>query len=167
MLWGCAGHTVCNCILQCSVCVCACVYVCVYVCVRVRVRVCIYMYMCMWMGMCVCECVSACVSACVLVYSYVCVQMLGIYVLVCVRKYVPMYACMYVRVPETVYTTCIYHLYLYKHITVSNKLSINQSIYYILYIQYSSNSRHWHQKLDLRHEDIQSRGKYSSNHIVL
>ena len=33
--------------------------------------------------------------------------------------------------PETVYTTyCIYHLYIYKHITVSNKLSINQSNLY-------------------------------------
>ena len=36
--------------------------------------------------------------ACVLVYFYLCVQMLGIYVLVCARKYVRMYACMYVRV---------------------------------------------------------------------
>ena len=33
-----------------------------------------------------------------LVYVYVCVQMLGMYVLVCVHKYVHMYACMYMYV---------------------------------------------------------------------
>ena len=37
------------------------------------------------------ECVHA-------VYVYVCVQMLGMYVLVCVHKYVHVYACMYVLV---------------------------------------------------------------------
>ena len=47
---------------------------------------------------CVRACMRACVRTCMLVYSYVCVQMLGIYVLVCVRRYVHMYACMYVRV---------------------------------------------------------------------
>ena len=33
-----------------------------------------------------------------LVYVYICVQMLGMYVLVCVHKYVHVYVCMYVRV---------------------------------------------------------------------
>ena len=40
MLWGCAGHTVCNCILQCSVCVCMCAHMLVYLYIDVLVCVC-------------------------------------------------------------------------------------------------------------------------------